>query len=243
MTVSGRKAESMTADDVVTWMRSRGKPNTVRIYRRHGVTDETVGLSYADLDVLTRRLRTDHTLALALWRTGLHDARVLAARIADPTAMTSRQIESWLGDCTDHVVTAAVAGLAARLPAAAELARAWIDAPGEFAAAAGWNVLSILATLGALTPAAADPLLRRIGRDIHGAPNRTRHSMNNALIAMGGAMPEVRPLALETAREIGVVEVDHGRTGCKTPDAAAYIRRMAERPPRRVRPPAGAARG
>lgn len=31
------------------------------------------------------------------------------------------------------------------------------------------------------------------------------------------------------AARIGKVEVDHGETGCKTPDAAVYIRKTLER--------------
>lgn len=53
--------------------------------------------------------------------------------------------------------------------------------------------------------------------------------MSNALIAIGGSMPELQARALEIAAAIGAVEVDHGETGCKTPDAAAYIERMVAR--------------
>lgn len=225
----------MTVDEVVAWLRSRGKPNTARIYRRHGVAGETVGVAYADIGALVKRLRIDQALASDLWNTGLHDARVVAAKIADPAAMTRRRIEAWLQDCKDYVITGAVAGLAARMPVAAELAHGWIETPTEFHAAAGWNVFSIIATDGALPVAAARPLLRRIVRDIHAAPNRARYSMNNALIAVGGGIPELRETAIDAAREIGPVVVDHGETGCQTPDAASYIQRMANRAPRRAR--------
>ncbi|MDA0206235.1 MAG: hypothetical protein O3A53_09280 [Acidobacteria bacterium] len=35
--------------------------------------------------------------------------------------------------------------------------------------------------------------------------------------------------AVAAAKRIGVVEVDHGQTGCKTPGAASYIRKIVER--------------
>ena len=218
----------MTTDEAVAWLRSRGKPNTIKIYRRHGVADETFGVAYADIGTLVKRLGADHTLAAELWATAIHDARVVATKIADPAAMTRRRIDSWLDACRDYVLTGAVAGLAARMPTAANLAHEWIESPGEYRASAGWNVIATLATNSALSPARARPLIRRIGRDIHSAPNRARHNMNSALIGMGGGLPEVRDLALAVARKIGVVKVDHGQTGCRTPDAAAYIHRMAE---------------
>jgi hypothetical protein len=36
-------------------------------------------------------------------------------------------------------------------------------------------------------------------------------------------------LTAASAQRIGKVEVDHGETGCKTPDAAKYIERAAAR--------------
>ena len=54
-------------------------------------------------------------------------------------------------------------------------------------------------------------------------------------LAIGGSLGELREEALAAARAIGKVAVDHGETGCKTPDAAAYIERMAARPARRTR--------
>ncbi len=58
--------------------------------------------------------------------------------------------------------------------------------------------------------------------------------MNNALIAIG-----LRNLALETsalaaAAQVGVVDVDHLRTNCETPDAAAYIEKTWTRRSRKA---------
>ena len=57
---------------------------------------------------------------------------------------------------------------------------------------------------------------------------RTDHAMNRALIAIGVSNARLEKPALAAAKRIGKVEVDHGETGCQTPDAAAYIRKTAE---------------
>jgi len=55
-------------------------------------------------------------------------------------------------------------------------------------------------------------------------PNRVRHEMNAVVVAVGvRPAPELRPAAKRVAAAIGKVEVDHGQTGCRTPDAASYI--------------------
>jgi hypothetical protein len=53
--------------------------------------------------------------------------------------------------------------------------------------------------------------------------------MNNALIAIGCRNPTLTKRALAASKRIGKVEVDHGETGCKTPDAAEYIQRTLAR--------------
>lgn len=53
--------------------------------------------------------------------------------------------------------------------------------------------------------------------------NYTRHAVNDALMAIGIRNRALQRKALAAAKRIGKVEVDHGETGCKTPDAASYI--------------------
>ena len=47
--------------------------------------------------------------------------------------------------------------------------------------------------------------------------------MNGALIAIGVRNPKLEALTVAAAKRIGTVEVDHGDTDCKTPDAVACI--------------------
>ena len=47
--------------------------------------------------------------------------------------------------------------------------------------------------------------------------------MNMAVIVIGGRNAALRKSALAAAKRIGQVQVDHGDTACKTPEAAACI--------------------
>ena len=49
------------------------------------------------------------------------------------------------------------------------------------------------------------------------------------MIAIGTRNSDLQEKAVATAVRIGKVEVDHGETGCKTPEAVSYIRKVAER--------------
>jgi hypothetical protein len=52
--------------------------------------------------------------------------------------------------------------------------------------------------------------------------------MNGALISIGIYKPALRKKAIEAARRMGKVDVDHGETNCKTPDAVSYIEKAAK---------------
>ncbi|MGE0552451.1 MAG: DNA alkylation repair protein [Gemmatimonadales bacterium] len=225
----------MRHESVLAALEKHAKDGTARIYRRHGARDPVLGVSYAAMKTLLKRLGTDHDLARALWKTGVHEARVVATKVADPARLSRAEVERWLDGVSDYIVADALSGLVARVPDGLAWASEWIESEAEFVSAAGWNVLNVRALEGGLSEAEAKRLLARIKKGIKRAPNRTRYAMNGALIGIGGAMPALSEQAVSVARAIGQVEVDHGETSCKTPDAESYIARMRERAAKRTR--------
>ncbi|MBI1945407.1 MAG: DNA alkylation repair protein [Deltaproteobacteria bacterium] len=80
-------------------LRSLGSEPNRRGMARYGINVERAfGASIAVLRPMARRLGTDHELALALWSSGFHEARLLACFVDDPAAVSARQMESWARD-------------------------------------------------------------------------------------------------------------------------------------------------
>jgi len=66
---------------------------------RYGIRPgHVLGISMPWLRSHARRLGKDHALALGLWRTGIHEARILATLIADPDRVTAPLIDRWTRD-------------------------------------------------------------------------------------------------------------------------------------------------
>jgi 3-methyladenine DNA glycosylase AlkD len=210
-------------------LESKGKPATAKIYEKHGVSDRVLGVTYADLGAITKKIGVNHSLALELFASGVHEARVLATHVADPEQSSSSQLGQWLAQAKDYVLVDAVSALAAKTPLALGFARDQVKSKHEWTAAAGWNIFAAAALEGRLEESEAKRLVTTIRRDIHRQPNRVRHAMNAALIAIGGSMPSLAELSIVAARAIGKVEVNHGQTGCETPAAAPYIEKMLAR--------------
>lgn len=214
----------MILQEVMAELEAAGTEQNRKTYRKHGVNGAQFGVSFAFLDKLAKQLKRDHDLALELWATGNHDARMLATRIADPAQLDDATLDAWASVLDNYVITDAFSAMAARTPLARGKMEAWTRSEDEWIGAAGWNILAHLAMEDkALPDAYFAPYLAEIERDIHRRKNRTRHSMNNAMIAIGVRNSALEAAALAAAAEVGKVDVDHLQTNCKTPDAAAYI--------------------
>jgi 3-methyladenine DNA glycosylase AlkD len=220
----------MQLSEAMTRLERLGNESTLKTYRRHGVKGPAFGVRYGDLYKLQKEIGVDHALAQGLWKSGNHDARILATLVADPAAMSLEDLEAWHGDVDDYGLNDAVATVAVRSGVARQVAERWRGAKAEYRSAAGWHVAGGLSAPDTdVDDAWLRPLLAEIRTGIHAAPNRTRNAMNSVLISIGGYRPALRDEALAVAKAIGKVEVDHGDTSCKTPDAVEYIEKMAVR--------------
>ena len=83
---------------ILTELRAMGSEKDRAGMARYGInTTDAFGVSVYELRQIAKRLGTDHDLALALWATGNHEARLLACFVDDPAAVTPEQIEEWAG--------------------------------------------------------------------------------------------------------------------------------------------------
>lgn len=215
-----------TLQDVMVQLRSAGTAQNRKVYARHGAAEPMFGVSYKDLGRIAKPLRTDHALAGDLWDSGNHDARVLALRVADASAMTKTRARRWLRDVDNYILAEALGGLLAQTRQARELSNEWRDSPSEWPASVGWFLVACTAEQRDIW--SADELRTLMGQicaEIAERPNRVRHEMNAVLIAIGLRDGNLRRSVLKLAADIGPVQVDHGETGCKTPAIAPYIDR------------------
>ena len=203
-----------------------GTAQNRKVYARHGVSGEQFGVSYANLYAIAKKIKKDEPLAERLWATCNHDARILAMMVADPGAVSVRQLNGWLKDLDNNPVTGAFSDFVSKTPYARRKSDEWRGKKGEWVGRVGWNILASIAMNDADLPDAYfEKQLATIEQEIHTRKNRVRDAMNSALIAIGIRNTTLEKQALTAARRIGKVKVDHGETGCVTPDAAAYIKK------------------
>jgi DNA alkylation repair enzyme len=84
--------------ETLAWLKRRGTRRNREGMARYGIVVDNhrvFGVSMARMRPLVRRLGRSHDLALALWDTGWHEARVLAALVDEPSRVTRSQMDRW----------------------------------------------------------------------------------------------------------------------------------------------------
>ena len=196
--------------------------------------NDLYGVSFANLKMLAKKLKSDNALAVQLWESDNHDARILATMIADPASIEEGILDGWVKALDNYDVTDAFSDMVARTAHARDKMEAWTSSDEEFIGAAGWQILAHLAMSdGELDDAFFEKYLHAIEKTIYRGKNRTKYSMNSALIAIGIRNELLQKKATAAAQRIGRVDVDHGQTSCNTPNAAAYIHKASQRKTKR----------
>lgn len=224
----------MKLAEVLDAIRSYGSASTKNTLMKHGAQEPLYGAKVADLKVLQKKIKKDVPLALALFDSGVYDARYLAALIASGAEMTEAQLQHWVNTSNSPGISEySVPWVASEHPKGWEMALEWIGSDSELIAGSGWNTLGGIVSMKAddeLDIPALKKLLKRIEKDIHTSPNRVRYVMNGFVISVGAYVDALHDLAVETARKIGTVSVDMNGTACKVPGAEAYIAAARNRP-------------
>jgi 3-methyladenine DNA glycosylase AlkD len=217
-------APRMSLRETMSALENAGSAQTRKTYARHGAPEPMFGVSFATLKSLYKRIRVDQELAQALWDTGNFDARNLAVKIADPAAISSRELDRWAATPAGRMCGGYVAHLAAESPHSHAKAAKWLAASDEHTRFAAWSLVAAMAMIDQATPDAwFAERLAQIEKTIHAAPNTHCAAMNQAMICIGCRNQSLRKAAVAAAGRIGAVEIDHGDTDCTTPDAAASI--------------------
>ena len=216
--------------DVVAAMKAleaAGSEQTRTTYTRHGVTGPQFGVTSATLGKLAKQAGADSALAAELWRTGNHDARILATMVADGATLSLVELDLWGKEVSNKVVSDAVGKLAARVPAAKETLLGWTKSPDEWIGRAGWmGVTAMVMEPGTFAEPELDGFISSLEKGIHRTKNHVKDARLCLLITIGGISDALETRALAVARRIGPIDVDHGDTACETPDAVGYIAKI-----------------
>jgi 3-methyladenine DNA glycosylase AlkD len=186
-------------------LRALGEQRNIDGMARFGIRAKVVyGVAKPKMDELARRIGRNHGLALELWATGIHDARILAGLIDEPGQVSASQMERWVrdfdnwdvcdGTCCHLFVFAA--------PAWAKAVE-WTRRKKEFEKRAGFALMAYLAYRDKSAPDAKYQRLFAIfRREAHDERNFVRKAVNWALRQIGKRNLKLNKAAIQEAARI-----------------------------------------
>lgn len=191
------------------------------------------GCSSGDLRALAKKIKSDHVLALELWKTGIVDAQLLAILIMKPKELSAKEIDTMVREATFFGVADWFNAYIVKELSDADkdsLREKWMKKTEKdgWAARAGWNLTASKINKGNDKDFDPEGLLDRIEKEMPKAPPETRWTMNNTLMAIGIHHPKLRLRAIAIGAKIGLYKDWPQSKGCIIPYAPTAIEALAK---------------
>ncbi len=196
---------SIESEQILFQLQGMANPHNVAGMVRYGINSHgTLGISIYTLRPIAKEIGKNHSLALELWDSGIHEARILAAFIDDPASVDPAQMDQWAldfdsWDVCDQVCTS----LFDQTPFAYQKAYEWSEHPDEFVKRGGFTLMAGLA----VHDKKADnekmaSFLPVIAREAGDHRNFVKKAVNWALRNIGKRNLVLNAMAIETAKQI-----------------------------------------
>jgi 3-methyladenine DNA glycosylase AlkD len=199
----------ITLEEAIKMIRSRASPDRLSGMARYGMcVEDRLGLSVPEMRLIARQIGRNHALAIALWQTGLAEARMIASMIADPACVTDELMEAWVKDFNSWDVCDQVCmNLFEKTPHAWRKIYEWAQRDEEYVKRAAYALLACVAWHD--KTAANERFIQAlpvISAGANDSRNYVKKAVNWALRNIGKRNPGLNQAAIQTARQLAQSE-------------------------------------
>ena len=136
----------MNADEVTDALRTEADPSRLPGMARVGIeTSRALGVSVPSIRRIATRAGIDQSLARDLWATEIHEARMVAALVADPAALSFRAMSAWARDLDSWDLTDMLADTFVRTKHVDRAIATWSRSRHGFAKRCAFSMIARLA--------------------------------------------------------------------------------------------------
>ncbi|MCW5876253.1 MAG: DNA alkylation repair protein [Anaerolineales bacterium] len=200
---------SQAFDEILAELKQQGSEADRAGMARFGIAVERAfGVKHPVLKQIARRHRKNHALALELWDSGFHEARLLATLIADPAQVTEAQLDAWVQEINSWDLCDGFTGnLADKTPFAYAKAVEWAHRQEEFVRRAGFALIAWLAVHDKTAPnAKLAPFFELIEQYAGDERNFVKKAVNWALRQLGKRNRALNQQAIAAAQRIATLD-------------------------------------
>jgi 3-methyladenine DNA glycosylase AlkD len=141
------KLNKMTVKEILTALKKSGSERNREGMKRFGINvDKAFGINVPVMRILAKRIGKNHELALELWESGYHEARHVAAMIANPKLVTKSLMNKWIRDFNSwDLVDGTCSNLFRKSEYAYEMIPVWAKRLKEFERRTAFSMIAYLA--------------------------------------------------------------------------------------------------
>ncbi|OGM04378.1 DNA alkylation repair protein [Candidatus Woesebacteria bacterium RIFCSPHIGHO2_12_FULL_42_9] len=203
----------MRYEEVIKKLKKKANRKNVEGMARFGIAStNTLGVSIYDLRPMAKEIGKNHRLALRLWKSGIHEAKILASYIDEPAKVTEGQMEDWAADFDSWDVCDQVCELFGKTPYAYKKIVDWSKRKEEFVKRAAF---ALIAEMAWHDKEANDNQFKRlfphIIRESTDERNFVKKAVNWALRNIGKRRPGLKKEAINAAKEIQKIDSKSAR--------------------------------
>ena len=220
---------AMTLKAALAQLESLGEEKVRTRNKANGAGANQFGVRLGDIRKLAEKIKTDDTLAMALWDTGNMDARLLAILLITPKNLSRKEMDRMVRSVAFVQVADWLNSYVVKNhPDKESLRQAWMADDDPWAARAGW---SLTAGRVARDPEGLDlpALLDRIEAEMGSADPKVQWTMNSCLAGIGIHFPKHRKRAIAIGERLGIYRDYPVSKGCTSPFAPIWINEMVRR--------------
>jgi 3-methyladenine DNA glycosylase AlkD len=195
----------MTTKEVINRIKKSSSANAKSAQAYFGISDvNNCGLTAPQMKAIAKAAGKDHSLALQLWATGIHEAKHIAVMIADPDLVTEKLMEKWKKDFNSwDIVDGCCGTLFDKTPFAYEKAVEWTTCKNEFEKRAGFTMMATLAVHDKNAPDKSfENFFPYLYKESHDERNFVYKAINWAIRQIGKRNIRLCKKAIKLAEEI-----------------------------------------
>ena len=195
----------MNYDQVISTLKGKANPENVAGMARFGIASTgTLGVSVPKIRKLAKEIGCDHKMAQKLWKSGIHEAKLLAAFVDQVDLVTEKQLEDWVLDFDSwDICDQVISNLFDKTPWAYTKAYEWVKRDEEFVRRAGFVLMAALSVHD--KKAYNSEFVKFFPEIKKGATderNFVKKAVNWALRQIGKRNLELNKLAIKTGEEL-----------------------------------------
>jgi 3-methyladenine DNA glycosylase AlkD len=223
------KSNVVTVEAILAQLEGLSNKATRAQNTKRGAGDNQFGVKLGDIRTVANKVKTNHELALSLWKTVNVDAQLLATLLMKPDALSADEMEGLVNSVTFAQVADWLHSYVLNEHADKEsLRQRWMASEDRWCARAGWR---LTARRVAKSPEGIDlvTLLDRIESEMATAAPEVQWTMNSCLAEIGINFPKHRKRALAIGEKLGIYRDYPCSKGCTSPFAPIWINEMVKR--------------